>query len=132
MSAADINTILIAEDNRDSRTMLCVFLQNHGYRVLEAENGAEAVRIAQEEIPDLILMDLHMPELDGIAAAKRIRNLRGLGDVPILANSADGKRGMEFFLSADELGTGFISYLTKPLNFKTLLEDIKMLLPVAA
>jgi CheY-like chemotaxis protein len=72
-----------------------------------------------------------MPRLDGIGAIKQIREMPELSDVPILAMSADGQRGMELFLGIDELGTGFIHYLAKPLNLDTLLEEINRQLPCA-
>jgi CheY-like chemotaxis protein len=122
-------TILIAEDHDDSREFLRVFLEGKGFNVIEAENGAEAVRLARQECPDLFLMDLHMPELDGVAA---INQIRSLCDVPILAMSGDGQRGMELFLNIDELATGYVHYLTKPLNLNELMEQINMLLPVMA
>jgi CheY-like chemotaxis protein len=123
------NTILIAEDNKDTREMLSVFLQKQGFRVLQAKNGMEAVKIAQQEIPNLILMDLHMPQMDGITATRQIRSVPELSEIPILANSADGNQGIELFLNTDKLGKGFISYLTKPMSFDTLLEEINTALP---
>jgi two-component system KDP operon response regulator KdpE len=122
-------TILVAEDHDNSREFLRVFLEGEGFNVIEAENGAEAVNLARQECPDLILTDLHMPELDGVAA---INQIRSLCDVPILAMSGDGQRGMELFLNIDESATGYIHYLTKPLNLNELLEQINMLLPVTA
>lgn len=122
-------TILVAEDHDDSREFLRVFLEGEGFNVIEAENGAEAVRLARRQCPDLLLMDLHMPELDGVAAVNQIRSLC---DVPILAMSGDGQRGMELFLNIDESANGYVHYLTKPLNLNELLEQINLLLPVAA
>lgn len=125
-------TILVAEDHEDSRTFLRVFLEEEGFNVVEAKNGVEVVRLARQKIPDLILTDLHMPELDGIAAVRQIRCVEELRDVPILAMSGDGRRGMELFLNMEEFGTGYIHYLTKPLNLNEMMEQINMLLPVIA
>ncbi len=122
-------TILIAEDHDDSREFLRVFLEGEGFNVIEAENGAEAISLARQQCPDLILTDLHMPELDGVAA---INQIRSLCDVPILAMSGDGHRGMELFLNIDESAAGYVHYLTKPLNLNELMEQINMLLPVTA
>jgi CheY-like chemotaxis protein len=127
------NTILIAEDNPDSRELLRVFLEGEGYNVIEAKNGAEAVILARQRCPDLILTDLHMPELDGTAAVKQIRGIDKLREIPIIAMSGDGLRGMEFFINTDELGSGYIHYLTKPLNLDEMMEEINNLLtPLAA
>ena len=126
-------TILVAEDHEDSRALLRLVLEGEGYKVIEAKNGAEAVILAQQENPDLILTDLQMPELDGIAALKQIRRVQKLRDVPIIAMSGDGLLGMEFFLSAEEFGTGYINYLTKPLNLNEMKHRINSLLtPVMA
>ena len=118
-------TILIAEDNRDSRVMLRVFLENQGYRVVEAENGREAVSFAVAKTPDLILIDLNMPEINGIAATEKIRQNSDLRDVPIIANSADGQHGMDLFLKMGSFGKGFITYLTKPIDLGELQEQIE-------
>jgi CheY-like chemotaxis protein len=125
-------TILIAEDNEDSRGFLRVFLEDNGFNVVEAKNGVEAVSLARRERPELILTDLHMPELDGIAAIKKIREIPELSDVPILAVSGDGQRGIELFACMDEFGTGYIDYLTKPLSFSGLMEKINGVLSVQA
>jgi CheY-like chemotaxis protein len=125
------NTILIAEDNKDIREMLCVFLQSEGYDVLEAENGVEAVALAKSQRPDLIMMDLRMPLLNGLEAISEIRNLPDLKEIPILANSADGMYGVSLFTNIDELGGGFIEYAAKPLNLNALIDQIKNALQTA-
>jgi two-component system, cell cycle response regulator DivK len=123
------NTILVAEDCDDSRQMLRTFLESRGYQVAEARNGKEAVAVARRAKPDLILMDLNMPELDGISAAKVIRDSADLSAVPILATSADGGRGIELFMNIKNFGRGYIEYVTKPLNLDALAELIENALP---
>ena len=120
--------ILIAEDNDDSRVMLRVFLESHNYFVVEARNGEEAVRLAEREKPDLILMDLNMPEMDGISAVSLIRNITELSKVPIIAISAFGDLGMNLFLNIKNLGDSYISYITKPVNLEELSAQIKFAL----
>jgi CheY-like chemotaxis protein len=80
---SESSTILVVEDHNDSRELLRVFLEGEGFNVIEAENGAEAVSLALQQCPDLVLMDLHMPELDGISATKQIRQHDKLCYVPI-------------------------------------------------
>ena len=121
-------TILIAEDHEDSRKLLRTILEQEGYNVIEAKNGTEAVELAQQEFPDLILTDLHMPELNGTAAVKQIRGIYKLREIPIIAMSGDGLCGIEFFLNTDEFGTGYIHYMTKPLDLNELMEEINNLL----
>ena len=125
MNNTHTSKILVAEDNEDSRLMLSLFLRSLDYIVIEAKNGEEAVRIAQLEEPDLILMDLNMPELDGITAATVIRHLAKLSDVPILATSGDGGRGIDLFLNIKKMGSGYIGYITKPISLEDLAEQIK-------
>jgi CheY-like chemotaxis protein len=88
---ADIRpTILVVDDFDDTRWLLRTWLERRGFRVIEAENGLEAVSEAQTAAPDLIIMDLEMPELDGLAATRQIRSLPKLSGVPIVAVSAYG------------------------------------------
>ncbi|HLL73796.1 MAG TPA: response regulator [Pyrinomonadaceae bacterium] len=120
--------VLVAEDEPDILRMVKTFLELEGYSVVEARNGEQAVEAAMRERPDLILMDLNMPRLDGFGAAKRIRQHPALREVPILANSAYGKFGMNFSLREDELKPGFTFYFTKPINFDELRELLNRLL----
>lgn len=82
--------ILVVEDYDDSRRMMKTFLELNGYDVLEARDGFEAVEKAVEEHPNLILMDVSMPALDGVQATNVIRQHESLADVPILAITAYG------------------------------------------
>ena len=81
-------TILLVEDDDETRGLYRVMLQHGGFRVVEAANGPDAVRCALEESPDLILMDLNLPLLDGWEAARRIRSSANVGSTPLLAFSA--------------------------------------------
>lgn len=83
-------TILVVDDFDDTRLLLRTWLERKGYRVVEAENGREAVTIAQSSHPDLIIMDVEMPELDGLSATRKIRALPGGERLPIVAVSAYG------------------------------------------
>lgn len=83
-------TILVVDDFDDTRLLLRTFLERRGFRVVEAENGLQAINQAESESPDLIIMDMQMPQLDGLSATRRIRTLKSLGSVPILAVSAYG------------------------------------------
>ena len=95
--SADLNkpneaqrTILVVDDFDDTRLLLRTWLQKRGFRVVEAENGNRAVAAAERIRPDLIIMDVEMPELDGLAATRKIRELKNLASVPIVAVSAYG------------------------------------------
>src|SRR5688500_19909329 len=81
-------TVLIVEDDEDSRYMMRLELELLGYRVVEAEDGEEAVAVAAREKPDIILMDLSLPVMDGIAATQKIRATEGFKGVPVIAVTA--------------------------------------------
>jgi CheY-like chemotaxis protein len=108
--------ILIADDTECVRDFLKEWLSMFGYQVLEATNGQEAVEVAERESPDLILMDLSMPLLDGYAATRRIRENESICEVPIIACTSFTTP--DFRAQAHE--AGFDEYLTKPVNFSQL------------
>jgi CheY-like chemotaxis protein len=89
-SAHQRKTILLVEDFDDTRLMTKLWLTKKGYRVVEAENGEKAVEVAQREQPDLIIMDMMMPGLDGLDATRQIREYQSLQTTPIVAVSAYG------------------------------------------
>jgi CheY-like chemotaxis protein len=118
-------TILVADDSDDTRAVLCRTLASRGYRVVEAADGREAVKQALRECPDLIVMDLNMPVMDGLAATERIRELREkCGDVAIVAVTAFDTYGMKE--AATEAGCQ--AYLLKPLALDELEEVVARLL----
>jgi CheY-like chemotaxis protein len=119
--------IMVVEDFEDNRFMMRRLLEMSGYRVLEAVNGEEAVEIASRELPRLILMDLSLPRLDGLAATRRIRQVPELKQIPIVAVSAHDTADFH----ADALAAGCNDYMTKPIDFDQLEALLKRLLPSA-
>jgi two-component system, cell cycle response regulator DivK len=111
-------TVLVVEDFEDNRFMMRRLLEMSGYRVLEAVNGQQAVETAAKEHPDIILMDLSLPMLDGLAATRRIRAQNGLGKVPIVAVSAHDSADFH----AEALAAGCNEYVTKPIDFDQLVQ----------
>jgi len=83
-------TILVVDDFDDTRLLFRTWLERKGFLVIEAENGNEAVAQAESEHPDLIIMDVEMPELDGLSATRKIRTLKGIDRIPVLVVSAYG------------------------------------------
>ena len=120
-----LKTVLVVEDFEDNRFMMRRLLEMSGYRVVEAINGREAVERAVEVRPDLILMDLSLPYLDGLAATRRIRQQDGLGRVPIVAVSAHDTADFH----ADALAAGCNEYVTKPIDFDHLERLLNRLVP---
>ena len=109
-------TILVVEDYDDTRLMLKQVLEGKGFRVLEAINGQEAVEIVGHSRPDLILMDLDLPILDGIAATQRIRQQVEMSEVPIVAVTAYPGS----FTHVKAFAKGCNEYLEKPIDFAQL------------
>ena len=116
--------VLIVEDADDARYFMRLELEQLGYRVVEAENGLRAVEVAERERPDIILMDLSLPIMDGIAATEKIRATDGLDDVPIIALTAY----QETDFREEAKAAGFNGYLTKPIDLDWLGELLKGLL----
>lgn len=103
-------TILIVDDFDDTRLLLRTWLQKKGYHVVEAENGNQAVAEAESQRPDLIIMDVEMPELDGLSATRKIRSLPGSKEVPIVVVSAYGADQFK----DDALAAGCNAYVSTP------------------
>ncbi len=118
------HTVLVVEDFEDNRFMMRRLLEMSGYRVIEAINGQEAIELAERESPDLILMDLSLPLLDGLTATRRIRQQSGLSRVPIVAVSAHDTADFH----AEALAAGCNEYVTKPIDFDELESLLQKLL----
>jgi CheY-like chemotaxis protein len=110
-------TILVVDDFADARLTIKRMLELRDYRVMEATNGREAVEAVRRNCPDLILLDLNMPEMDGLEAAKHIRECRDLCQhVPIVALTAYDTYGMK----EAAIEAGCDDYLTRPIDFEQL------------
>jgi CheY-like chemotaxis protein len=119
--------ILLVEDNDLNRDMLSRRLARKGYDVLIAEDGAKAVAAAVAEKPDLVLMDMSLPVLDGWEATRRLKAAPGTRSIPVIALTAHA-------MSTDKqkaIEAGCDDYDTKPINLPRLLEKIERLLGVA-
>jgi two-component system, cell cycle response regulator DivK len=118
-------TILVVDDFDDTRLLLKTWLQKRGFDVVEAENGNQAVTAAQELRPDLIIMDVHMPELDGLGATRQIRSIKELDSIPVVAVSAYGAQQFR----ADALAAGCSEYVSTPFEPDNLEKVIRSFLP---
>jgi CheY-like chemotaxis protein len=118
--ATSAPTILVIEDYSDTRELLSTLLQSNGYHVVEAEDGIEGVLKAGWLYPDLILMDLSLPEMDGVEAAARIHAQAKLSRIPIFAVSAYLTKEVE----QDVREAGCVEVFAKPFDAHTLLEKI--------
>jgi len=113
--------ILLVEDNEMNRDMLSRRLLRKGFEVVMAEDGEAGVSLAASESPDLILMDLSLPVMDGWAATRKIKDNPDTSSVPVIALTAHAMQGDE----EKALDAGCDDYDTKPVNFKRLLEKIE-------
>jgi len=113
--------VLIVEDNEKNMKLVRDVLQFKGYRTLEATTGVDGVRLAHEHLPALVLMDIQLPDIDGVTALKRIRADVRTASIPVVAVSAS--------VMADEqqrvTASGFDAFVTKPINVKSFIEMVE-------
>jgi len=116
---------LLVEDFEDSRFMMRRLLETAGYQVVEASDGEQAIELAVQKRPALILMDLSLPKLDGLAATRKIREHKHVGKTPIVAVSAHDSPETR----TEALAAGCDEYVTKPIDFDQLDALLKRFLP---
>jgi CheY-like chemotaxis protein len=119
-----MSTVLIAEDNAINRELLRELLEIRGYTVVEACNGQEALHMIEQARPDILLLDLGMPVLDGRAVVRRIREDPRLAALPVLAVTAYAMQGDREKI----LSLGFDGYLAKPISSSSLIQELERLL----
>jgi|SRR5436305_12127241 CheY-like chemotaxis protein len=119
-----MKTVLIAEDNAVNRELLRELLEIRGYAVMEACNGVEALDQIAKITPDILLLDLNMPVLDGLGTIERIRKNPTFRSLPVLAVTAYAMRGDQEKI----LNAGFDGYLSKPINPIALQQELERLL----
>jgi two-component system, cell cycle response regulator DivK len=113
--------ILVVEDNEKNMKLFRDVLSATGYRTLEARTGGEAIELATANAPDLVLMDIQMPDVDGVEALRRLRADERTAAIPVLAVTAQAMQGdREHFLAE-----GFDGYLSKPVNVRELIGTVR-------
>ncbi len=116
--------ILVVEDNQDNREMVVKVLKFNGYQVVEAVDGEEAIEKAKAEDPDLILLDIFLPKMDGYEATRRLKGDTSLRNIPIIALTAHAMKGsME-----EALAAGCDGYISKPIDVRELPKHIQRFL----
>jgi two-component system cell cycle response regulator DivK len=118
-------TILVVDDFDDTRLLLKTWLERKGFNIVEAANGNQAVAAVLEVRPDLIIMDIEMPEMDGLAATRKIRTIKELDNIPIVAVSAYGAQRFR----AEALAAGCSEYVSTPFEPDNLERVILSFLP---
>ena len=128
MPFEDKGTILYVEDNIDNRTLVRRILLSEDYKLIEATNGAEALQVLENTKPDLILMDINMPDMDGYTLTAKIKARPGYERVPILALTANVMRGDK----EKTLEAGCDGYIQKPLDIDQLIKEVERFLARSA
>jgi len=113
-------TILYVEDNFDNRMLVRRVLEAEGYRVVEAEDGTQGIEWLRSETPDLVLMDINLPEIDGYEVTKRFKQLPSMTKVPVIAMTANVMKGDR----EKTLAAGCDGYIPKPIDIDTLPDQI--------
>lgn len=121
MESQGTTTILIVEDNPDNRMLIVDLLTVKGYRPIQAMDGEEAIALARQERPALILMDLSLPRLDGWEATRRLKADAELKDIPVIALTAHVMTGDE----AKALDAGCDGYIAKPINVWSFVQEME-------
>jgi two-component system cell cycle response regulator DivK len=113
--------ILIVEDNEDNLMLVRDVLQFKGYKTIEATTGKDGVRMAFEQGPDLVLMDIQLPDVDGITALEQLRAYPATAKTPVIAVSASVMPDEEQKIVA----SGFDAYITKPIHIRAFIDTIE-------
>ena len=113
--------VLVVEDNEMNMQLFEYLLEESGFMILKATSGEDALKMVDEELPDLILMDIHLPGMDGLSVVRELKNNSRLQNIPILALTAHAMRGdKDRFLQA-----GCDGYISKPIDIKTFIPSIQ-------
>ncbi len=118
------NKILIADDDTDMRMLLATMLESEGYTVLQAENGQEAVELARKELPALVMLDIHMPVMDGLKACKEIKSDKVTRIVPVVMLTVEGSINE----IQQAISYGAKTYITKPSSKAEILKVVKSII----
>ncbi|MCD6585798.1 MAG: response regulator [Desulfobacteraceae bacterium] len=116
-----MQTVLVIEDNEDNMKLITFILEKNGYQTITAETGAQGIQMVISEKPDLILLDIQLPDMNGLDVLKAIRNSESNGGIPIIAVTS-------FAMSGDRerlLDAGCNGYIEKPINPETFIFEIR-------
>lgn len=113
--------ILVVEDNETNMYLITFILRNKEYEAIEAKSGEESIEVSKEEKPDLIIMDIQLPGIDGLEATRRIRESEDVGKTPIVALTSYAMVGDR----EKALNAGCTGYIEKPINPETFISEIE-------
>lgn len=118
-------TVLLIEDNEQNRYLTTFLLEHHGYRVVSADDGATGIALAAVDQPDLVLLDIQLPVMDGYDVARGLRQIDGLDGMPIVAVTSYAMAGDR----EKAIEAGCDGYIEKPINPDTFVAEIERFLP---
>lgn len=113
-------TILLVEDNDDARQMLAFYLEYNGYRVVEAADGYDAIEYVYQTLPDIILMDLSLPDINGLETTRHIKNIPDAGAIPVVCVTAHGQ-----YYKEEAIEVGCKEILPKPVDLDNLIKVVE-------
>jgi two-component system, cell cycle response regulator DivK len=119
------NKVLIIEDNEQNMYLMTFLLESNGYEIVQARNGKDGIRLAQETRPNVILLDIQLPEINGYQVAEELRKNKTLGDIPIIAVTSYAMAGDK----EKVLAAGATGYIEKPINPDTFISQLREYLP---
>ena len=117
--------VLVIEDNEQNLYLVTFILEKHGFEVIQVCDGRNGIEMAKKNTPDLILLDIQLPGMDGYAVARELKNNMGKKDIPIIAVTSYAMAGDR----EKALEAGCIGYIKKPINPDTFIDDIEQHLP---
>jgi len=121
ITEGSLKKVLVVEDNQDNREMVVKALKFNGYQVIEAVDGQEAIEKAKAENPDLILLDIYLPKMDGYEVTKRLKGDYDVRSIPIIALTAHAMKGNR----EEALAAGCDGYIPKPIDVRELPKQIE-------
>ncbi len=116
-----MKTILIVEDNDLNQKLFCDLLESQGYNTIATGNGGDAIELARSHRPDLVLMDIELPEISGLEVTKMMKADPDLGGIPVVAVTAFAAKGDEAVIRE----SGCVGYLSKPISVRSFLETVR-------
>ncbi len=121
------NRILIIEDNEQNMYLMTFLLENNGYEIVQARNGKDGIRLAQEARPHVVLLDIQLPEINGYQVAEEFRKNKSLANIPIVAVTSYAMTGDKERI----LAAGATGYIEKPINPDTFISQLQEYLPLS-
>lgn len=120
-------TVLVVEDTPANMKLTCMLLRREGYRVLQADNAVDGINMAKSHLPDLVLMDIQLPGMDGLTAIRMLQQDTATRHIKLIALTAYAMKGDDQKI----IGSGCDGYIAKPISYKSFLEEIRKIMALS-